>query len=249
MPRAKRYFLPGYIWHITSRCINREFLLKFIRDKRRWMYWMYHANLRHNISILNYAVTSNHIHILLTNRGNDNSIPRAMQLVLGCVAQEYNMRKKRKGSFWQDRYHATAIESGVHLLNCMIYIDLNMVRTGVVQHPREYPFCGYQEISGKRKRYKLIDKPKLSQLLGATLLDLRIMYEQGISESLKKEGLKREDRWTSALAIGSQDFVEKFKLEIGLKARSRAIKRDKGLYVLREIPRPYGSKKGIRNRS
>jgi hypothetical protein len=29
MPRANRYFLPGYIWHITHRCHQKEFLLRF----------------------------------------------------------------------------------------------------------------------------------------------------------------------------------------------------------------------------
>ena len=35
MPRANRYFLPGYIWHITHRCHKKEFLLKFARDRQR----------------------------------------------------------------------------------------------------------------------------------------------------------------------------------------------------------------------
>jgi len=41
----------------------------------------------------------------------------------------------RKGAFWEDRYHATAVEKERHLIRCMIYIDLNMVRAGVVDHP------------------------------------------------------------------------------------------------------------------
>jgi hypothetical protein len=32
MPRANRHFLPGYIWHITHRCHQKQFLLKFIRE-------------------------------------------------------------------------------------------------------------------------------------------------------------------------------------------------------------------------
>jgi REP element-mobilizing transposase RayT len=36
MPRASRYFLPNHIWHITHRCHQRDFLLKFARDRRRW---------------------------------------------------------------------------------------------------------------------------------------------------------------------------------------------------------------------
>ena len=33
MARAKRHYIPGYIWHITHRCHKREFLLKFSKDR------------------------------------------------------------------------------------------------------------------------------------------------------------------------------------------------------------------------
>lgn len=33
-----------------------------------------------------------------------------MQLIAGRTAQEYNQRKNRQGAFWEERYHATAIE-------------------------------------------------------------------------------------------------------------------------------------------
>ena len=57
-----------------------------------------------------------------------------MQLLSGCVAREYNRRKVRKGAFWEDRYHATAVATDEHLVQCLIYVDLNMVRTGGVDH-------------------------------------------------------------------------------------------------------------------
>lgn len=34
MPHANRYRLPGNVWHITHPCHRREFLLKFVYDKR-----------------------------------------------------------------------------------------------------------------------------------------------------------------------------------------------------------------------
>jgi len=90
-----------------------------------------------------------------------------MQLVAGRTAQEYNQRKNRKGAFWEDRYHATAaVQEGTHLVQCMVYIDLNMVRTGVVQHPSQWPFCGYNEIQSPPQRYALIDRQRLTSLLG-----------------------------------------------------------------------------------
>jgi len=127
MARAKRHYIPGYVWHITHRCHKREFLLKFAKDRHRYLQWLYQARKRYGLAILNYMVTSNHIHLLIVDTGKRDVIPKAMQLVAGRTGQEYNQRKNRKGAYWEDRYHATAIESGDHLAKCMVYIDKNMV--------------------------------------------------------------------------------------------------------------------------
>ena len=108
MARAKRHYLPGYIWHITHRCHKREFLIKFSKDRRRWLFWLYQARRRYGLTVLNYIVTSNHIHLLVADDGNRETIPRSMQLIAGRVGQEFNQRKNRKGAFWEDRYHAKA---------------------------------------------------------------------------------------------------------------------------------------------
>ena len=63
-----------------------------------------------------------------------------MQLVSGATGQAYNRRKNRKGAFWEDRFYTTVIEDGVHLLRCMAYIELNMVRAGAVKHPKDWEF-------------------------------------------------------------------------------------------------------------
>jgi hypothetical protein len=45
------------------------------------------------------------------------------------------------------------------------YVDLNMVRAGVVQHPGEWVRGGYREIQNPKQRYTLINRQKLSALL------------------------------------------------------------------------------------
>ena len=72
-------------------------------------------------------ITLNHVHLLIKDTG-PNVIADSMKLIAGRTAQEYNQRKDRQGAFWEDRYHATAIEADGHLHRCLIYIDLNMVR-------------------------------------------------------------------------------------------------------------------------
>ena len=73
--------------------------------------------------ILNYAVTSNHVHLLVLDEKGRDVIPQSIKLVAGRTGQEYNLRKNRKGAFWEDRYHATAVESELHLLRCLVYIE------------------------------------------------------------------------------------------------------------------------------
>ena len=58
-------------------------------------------------------ITSNHVHLLIKDTG-PNVIADSMQLIAGRTAQEYNQHKDRQGAFWEDRYHATAIEADEH---------------------------------------------------------------------------------------------------------------------------------------
>ena len=165
MPRANRHYIPGYVWHITHRCHKKEFLLKFAKDRRRWLQWLFEAKKRYALTVLNYVVTSNHAHILVVDDGDRDVIPKSIQLIAGRTGQEYNQRKRRKGAYWEDRYHATTVESDEHLALCMVYMDMNMVRAGVVDHPEQWPFCGYNEIQSPRQRYALIDYPRVMGLL------------------------------------------------------------------------------------
>ena len=47
MPRANRHYIPGYVWHITHRCHKKEFLLRFARDRRRYLQWLFEARERY----------------------------------------------------------------------------------------------------------------------------------------------------------------------------------------------------------
>jgi putative transposase len=240
MPRANRHFLTNHIWHITHRCHKREFLFKFARDRQRWLGWLFEAKKRFGLQILNYMITSNHIHLLVVGDKNQEVIPKSIQLIAGRTGQEYNQRKGRKGAFWEDRYHATAVESGIHLIQCLIYIDLNMVRAGVVVHPQEWSFSGYHEIQNPRKRYGLIEHERLIELVEAkNQEDLKHMYKEWIEERLNNGNPFREDQWTESVAVGGEEFVKEIKDGLGVKVLGRTIIMDGDQHQLRDVQQPY----------
>ena len=248
MARAKRHYIPGQIWHITHGCHKREFLLEFAKDRRRWLKWLFEARKRYGLVILDYTVTSNHIHLLVADDADRKTIPDSIKLVAGRIGQEFNQRKKRKGAFWEDRYHATAVENGEHLLQCLLYIDLNMVRAGVVNHPSEWPFGGYNEIQGPKKKNVLIDYDRLRRLLDfKSYEDVRNNHKKWVESCLKNGTNGKDEKWTRSLAVGSKTFIDGVKKEMGIAAKGR--KRIKGgdSYQLREIQIPYIANLGAKN--
>lgn len=223
--------------------------MKFSRDRQRWLHWLFEAKKRFGLCVLNYTVTSNHIHLLVKDTG-DKVIPESLQLIAGRTAQEFNIRKKRKGAFWEDRYHATAIEADSHMFRCLVYIDLNMVRAGAVQHPSQWRHGGYNEIQNPSQRFTLIDLKGLTQLCGIQeLKQLQENHRQLVAEALICQNGKREAYWTENIAVGSKAFVEETKNELGHPWQSRKTQEEDGKYMLKETQVPYSPhfahKKGL----
>ncbi|HXJ61011.1 MAG TPA: transposase, partial [Verrucomicrobiae bacterium] len=131
MPRGNRYIVPGYVYHLTHRCHDRKFLLKFACDRHRYRQRLREAVLELQVSLLSYNVTSNHVH-LVAYSDDEEQISLLMQQAAGEFARDYNRRKGRSGAVWNGRYHATMVDSGEYLWECLLYVELNMVRCGAV---------------------------------------------------------------------------------------------------------------------
>ena len=210
-------------------------MLKFARDRKRWLRWLYEGKKRFGLRILNYTVTSNHIHLLIHDTGHRETVSKSLQLIAGRTAQEYNIRKNRKGAFWEDRYHATAVQGGDHLIRCLVYIDLNMVRAGAVGHPSEWAFCGYNEIQAPPQRYTLIDRKQLMALLGIDNSEgFSNIYKGWVESVLRSKKNFREDKWTQSIAVGGKNFVEMVKDKLRYKAIGRKVSVTDGDFELKE---------------
>jgi len=234
MPRANRCHIPGQVWHITHRCHKREFLFKFVKDRNTWLKWLFESQKRYNLCILNYMVTSNHIHLLLADDESD-AISKSIQLTAGRTAQAFNRRKGRAGAYWEDRYHATAIESGEHLLRCLVYIDMNMVRARVVSHPSKWHHCGYAEIQQPPPRYRLIDRARLIDLCGmGSEQQLVKQHRDWVEQAVENYALGRDEKWSESVAVGGHEFVKRLQQKLGHRVANRKIERDDDIYMLHE---------------
>ena len=124
--------------------------------------------------------------------------------------------------------------------SCLTYIDLNMVRAGVVTHPSEWEFGGYAEIQVPRERYSIIDHRALMGLLGIPSIEaLRRSHGAWVEEALARAEQVREGKWTESVAVGSREFVETIKGKLGIRAKGRRISGIDGESSLRQPQAPY----------
>ena len=60
----------------------------------------------------------------------------------------YNQHHARRGTLWMERFKSVLVEDGEALRTMAAYIDLNPLRAGMVNDPKDYRWCGYGEAMG-----------------------------------------------------------------------------------------------------
>ena len=65
------------------------------------------------------------------------------------LTQSYNRRHGRKGTLWEERFKSILVEGQGNALSTIAsYIDLNPVRAGLVEDPKDFRHSGYGEAVG-----------------------------------------------------------------------------------------------------
>jgi putative transposase len=214
MPRRKRGWLDGACYHITHRCNNQEFLFHYKKYRQFYQRQLFEMRKRYRVDILNYVVTSNHIHLLVTARKGKN-ISAGLGYLHGRVAQYYNLENKKHGAFWSDRFSSTLIQDGKYLGKCLFYIDLNMIRAGAVNHPSKWDACGYNEFYNPKQRCRIINIDKLLQVLAIPDVErFKQWHTLTLDSLISKTDLKRVEFWSKAYAVGDEEWLKE-KLALG----------------------------------
>lgn len=79
-----------------------------------------------------------------------------MKLVKQRFSVWYNRSHERYGTLWAERFKSVLVEAKSGVMRTMsAYIDLNPVRAGLVDDPKDYRFCGYAEAVVGRKSAQL----------------------------------------------------------------------------------------------
>jgi putative transposase len=185
MARLPRLTLAGYPHHIIQRGNNKQAIFVDAADREKLLSLLQDAAARFKVAVHSYVLMGNHFHLLATPETADG-IPQAMQSVGRSYVRYFNDRHGRSGTLWEGRYKSTLVQTEKYLLTCMIYIELNPVRAGLVEDPGQYPWSSYGHYAGVRAD-KLVQPHPIFWELGNTPFARELGYVDLVRGGLTDE--------------------------------------------------------------
>jgi len=152
MPRQARLDAPGVLQHVMARGIERRKI--FWDDKDRSSFLERFAVILEETQTQCYAwaLIPNHFHILL--RTGATPLSTVMRRLMTGYAVTFNIRHRRSGHLFQNRYKSVVCEEETYLLELTRYIHLNPLRAKLVEDLKsldKYPWTGHSVLVGKQK--------------------------------------------------------------------------------------------------
>jgi putative transposase len=206
MARLPRLTLPGYPHHIIQRGNNRQPIFTSSSDYGKLLGLLDEYAKQYGVAIHAYVLMSNHLHLVATP-SSEEGVPQLMQALGRSYVRYFNNRHGRTGTLWEGRYKSTLIQAERYLLACMVYIDLNPVRAGLVSDPADYPWSSHLHYVGRRPD-RLITPHPLYWELGNTPFARDAAYLELVHAGVDSDQERAlTDSTLQGWALGEQDYV------------------------------------------
>lgn len=144
MPRQGRVDIPGALHHIICRGIERREIFTDDVDRDDFLSRLIELTTTSSTRCFAWALIPNHLHLLLQT-GNV-PISSLMQKLLGGYATTFNLRHRRCGHLFQNRYKSILCQEETYLLELVRYIHLNPLRASLVssfEALSDFRYCGH----------------------------------------------------------------------------------------------------------
>lgn len=222
MPRAARIAPKEFVYHILTRGNNKQDIFKDEEDFIKYIDILWTYKSKFHYKLYHYVLMTNHVHLVMETTQNGGELSQIMKGINLSYAHHFKKKYAYTGHFWQDRFKSIIISRDEYLLACGSYVELNPVRAGMVQDPKDYPWSSYQvNAYGKKDtlidRHIIFDKPSTDE-------SVRKEYRSFVQKMRKrKESMRGEmDR---RMIYGSSDFIrnvhKRYKLDAVIKKQGR----------------------------
>ena len=144
MARRPRLFIRNIPYHIIQRGNNR--IPIFVRDEDYLFFLkvLKEAKAKHPCFIYSYCLMPNHFHLLVEPEKEESSISLLIKLLGAKYVHYFNRSYNRSGTLWGGRFKCSLIDKELYFLTCLLYIEMNPVRAGILNSPEFYRWSSYR---------------------------------------------------------------------------------------------------------
>ena len=142
MPRQPRKLLSQSYYHIVTRGKNGHTVFRTPADFQHYLDLIQKYKQAQPFHIYHYCLMPNHTHLLVrTKKTADFSL--LMKKLALAYYQYYYKNYGWTGHFWQGAYTSQPVGKDNYLIECGKYVELNPLRTGLVNEPEDYQYSSY----------------------------------------------------------------------------------------------------------
>jgi REP element-mobilizing transposase RayT len=158
-------------------------------------------------------------------------VSELMRSLQSKIARWFNLTHNRRGRFWADRFKSVLLEDEKATFDCLLYVELNPVRAGVVKRPEDFDGSSlfYREVKDDKWMSpitEITNRPKRGDAIrdyksciyyrggvptgeNQAPISKRILAEEE-ARGFSAEGLftRRIRHFTDGLVIGSEEFIK-----------------------------------------
>ncbi|MEZ4484509.1 MAG: helix-turn-helix domain-containing protein [Syntrophotaleaceae bacterium] len=218
--------MPGLLQHVIIRGVNGCEIFRDNADRERFLRRFSTLLVQTGTDCLAWSLLTNHCHLLL--RPRDSCLAPLMRKLLTGYAVYFNLRHKRSGHLFQNRYKSIVCEEDSYQLELVRYIHLNPLRAGLVENLAAldtYAWSGHAVIMGNGA----LEGQAISQVLSLFSRgkpEARKRYRQFVADGVRlgrREELGSQRRMTRSQlkeqgdgpydhrVLGSSEFVEELR--------------------------------------
>jgi len=150
MPRSARIDIPNLLQHVIIRGIDRSNIFADDEDRRQFVRRFSDLLVSTETDCFAWTLLDNHVHFLL--RPRQTTLARFMRRLLTGYAVTFNLRHRRSGHLFQNRYKSIVCDEEQYLLELVRYIHLNPLRARLVKTIDElerYTWSGHAVLMGE----------------------------------------------------------------------------------------------------
>ncbi len=152
MPRLKAILQNEFPYHVTARCINKDWFAQPLAEVWTIMSdQLFFIQRAFNVRIHAFVLMQNHFHLMISTP--DANLSSAMQNFMQATSTTIVKNSNRINGTYGGRHSRSIIDSRLYFSHCYKYVYRNPVAIGVCKKVEDYPFSTLHGLLGRQTLY------------------------------------------------------------------------------------------------